>query len=176
MKQFYLLIILLSLSSCIVLVDNNSKNKDSKNKTEKTTYQVNKLLNQWHKDVANSDFDAYFNKMSRNSVFIGTDASENWIIQQFKEYAKPHFDKKKTWDFKVLERNVYFSENISWFDELLETQMGICRGSGVLSKSKDSWKIEHYVLSIVIPNEDVQKIVEIKKEKDALIIHKLKSN
>lgn len=178
MKQFYLIFFLLIFSSCIVLVDNNSKNRSSKNTTVKSSEQINKLLDQWHKDVANSDFDAYFNKMSQNAVFIGTDASENWTVQQFKDFAKPHFDKKKTWDFKPYDRNVFFNKNgdIAWFDEVLDTWMGVCRGSGVLSKKNNSWRIEHYVLSIVIPNEDVTKIVDIKKEKDSQIIKSLKNN
>lgn len=143
----------------------------------KEKVQINSMLNQWHSDVAESNFDAYFEKMSESSIFIGTDADENWTIQQFKDFAKPHFDKKKTWDFKTLERNVYFNSNleIAWFDELLNTWMGVCRGSGVLIKINGKWKIEHYVLSIVIPNDNVNKVVEIKKEKDDQIIQKFKN-
>jgi hypothetical protein len=47
--------------------------------------------------------------------------------------------------------------------------MGICRGSGVLKRTKDGWKIEHYVLSISIPNENVSEIVNLKKLFDANI-------
>ncbi len=177
MKQFYLLILLLIFNSCIVLVDNNSNQQSTNYKSEKSKNQVNNILDQWHKDVANSDFEAYFSKMSNNSIFIGTDASENWTVQRFKEFAKPHFDKKKTWDFTSLQRSVYFNstEDIAWFDEVLDTWMGVCRGSGVLSKKNNTWKIEHYVLSIVVPNEDVSKVVDIKKEKDRLIIQSFKN-
>lgn len=177
MKHLYIISILFVFNSCIVLVDNNTKNKSANYSSEQNTVQVNNILNQWHKDVANSDFDAYFNKMSKNSVFIGTDASENWTVQQFKDFAKPYFDKKKTWDFKPLERNVYFNakQDIAWFDEVLDTWMGVCRGSGVLSKTSNSWEIEYYVLSVIIPNDDISKVVEIKKEKDHQIIQSYKN-
>ncbi|MBS3993882.1 MAG: nuclear transport factor 2 family protein [Bacteroidetes bacterium] len=177
MKKIYIVILLLTFSNCIIISDHNSTNKSPNYTTERNIEHLNYFLNRWHIDVANYDFDAYFGKMSNNSIFIGTDASENWTIQQFKEFAKPHFDKKKTWDFMVLERNLYFNTkgDIAWFDELLDTWMGVCRGSGVLSKKNNNWKIEHYVLSIVIPNENVSKVVELKKEKDRLIIQSFKN-
>lgn len=177
MKHLYIISILFVFNSCIVLVDNNANSKHATISSEQNVVQVNILLDQWHKDVANSDFEAYFSKMSKNAIFIGTDASENWTVQQFKDFAKPYFDKKKTWDFKPLDRKVYFNakQNIAWFDEVLDTWMGVCRGSGVLSKTANSWKIEHYVLSVVIPNDDVSKVVEIKKENDSQIIQSYKN-
>ena len=137
---------------------------------------INSIMNQWHKDVANFNFDDYFDKMSADGIFIGTDASENWTITQFKEFAKPFFDKKKTWNFKTLERNIYISKSngFAWFDELLDTWMGVCRGSGVLEKENNEWKIKHYVLSVTVPNDDIQKVITAKKENDKKILVKLK--
>lgn len=134
--------------------------------------QINNMLDQWHKDAAESNFDAYFNKMSDNGVFIGTDALENWTVAEFKEFTKPFFVEKNTWDFKTLERNIYFSPDNSmiWFDELLDTWMGICRGSGILIKDENNWKIAHYVLSVSIPNENIKEVIAIKEENDKIMI------
>lgn len=134
--------------------------------------QINNMLDQWHKDAAESNFDAYFNKMSNNGVFIGTDALENWTVAEFKEFTKPFFVEKNTWDFKTLERNIYFSPDNSmiWFDELLDTWMGICRGSGILIKDENNWKIAHYVLSVSIPNENIKEVIAIKEENDKIMI------
>ena len=52
----------------------------------------------------------------------------------------------------------------AWFDELLNAQMGICLGSGILVKLDDKWKIKHYVLSITIPNENVDEVKALKKK------------
>ena len=49
-----------------------------------------------------------------------------------------------------------------WFDELLSTQMKICRGSGVLVQENGQWKIKHYVLSMTVPNDNVDEVVKIK--------------
>jgi hypothetical protein len=51
----------------------------------------------------------------------------------------------------------------AWFDELLDTQMKICRGSGVLVKIDGEWKIQHYVLSMTVPNDVTDQVVEAKQ-------------
>ena len=64
--------------------------------------------------------------------------------------------------------------DFAWFDELLDTQMKLCRGSGVLQKIDGKWKIAHYVLSIAVPNENVAELISIKKESDSILTKKLK--
>lgn len=142
------------------------------------TNEINETLDAWHRAAANADFDAYFGFMTEDAVFIGTDATENWELQAFKSYAKPHFDKGRAWSFTSVERTIYLNqvEDIAWFDELLDTQMKLCRGSGVLRKEKGKWKIAHYVLSIAVPNEYVGELIELKKEKDNMLLSTLSRN
>ncbi|MBC7605586.1 MAG: nuclear transport factor 2 family protein [Burkholderiales bacterium] len=139
---------------------------------KKEKVKINTLLDSWHKAAAQANFDNYFNLMATNSVFIGTDATENWDKAAFQSYAKPYFDKGKAWRFTPIERHVYLSKDLktAWFDELLDTQMKICRGSGVLLKQNEEWKIKQYVLSMTVPNDSVDAVVKIKKPiEDALI-------
>lgn len=140
------------------------------------TNEIYMVLEQWHKAASDANFDAYFNLMTEDAIFIGTDATENWSNTDFKTFAKPYFDKGKAWSFTTLERNIFTEDtsDLAWFDELLDTQMGICRGSGVLQKTPDGWKIKHYVLSIAIPNANVKEITALKKEFDTNLIEKLK--
>ena len=137
--------------------------------------EIGNILDSWHRAAGSADFDAYFNLMTSDAVFIGTDASENWQVEEFKAYAKPHFDKGKAWNFKAVERQIYVNDegDYAWFDELLDTQMKLCRGSGLLRKESGDWKIAHYVLSIVIPNKNVSEVILIKQEKDDRIIEEL---
>ncbi|UII77956.1 nuclear transport factor 2 family protein [Flagellimonas sp. HMM57] len=137
---------------------------------------IDNVLNAWHLAAASADFDAYFDKMTEDGVFIGTDATENWQNEAFKAFSKPYFDKGKAWNFTAVERNIYVddSNEIAWFDELLDTQMKLCRGSGVVKKINGDWKIAHYVLSIAVPNENVSELIQIKKEKDSLLLIELK--
>ena len=134
--------------------------------------EINTLLNDWHKAAADVKFDAYFSHFSKDAVYIGTDAAENWKVGAFKEWAKPYFDKGTTWNFKMVERTVFVSADgqLAWFDELLDTQMKLCRGSGVLKKENGKWKIAHYVLSVTVPNENMEEVVKVKgKIEDAYL-------
>ena len=140
--------------------------------------QISKMLDNWHKAAANAKFDDYMNAMTSDAMFIGTDATENWNKKDFMTFAKPYFDKGKAWSFTALKRNVYIAkdQNVAWFDELLETQMKICRGSGVLVKVGKKWKIQHYVLSMTIPNDNTNEVIKLKQIIENPIIEKLKSH
>ena len=138
--------------------------------------KIELLLNNWHKAAAEAKFDNYFDLMTDDALFIGTDATENWTKIAFMAYAKPYFDKGKAWSFTSIERHIYFSDNkqIAWFDELLSTQMKICRGSGVVIKTINGWKIAHYVLSMTVPNEISSEVIKIKTIVEDKIIQELK--
>lgn len=160
------------LSCCLLLLTLVAKAQ----MTEKQ--KINEVLDSWHLAAANADFDAYFGKMTMDAVFIGTDAMENWQNEEFRTFSKPYFDKGKAWSFTAVQRNIYLNEDRSfaWFDELLDTQMKICRGSGVLKKVNGQWKIAHYVLSIAVPNENVDELVQIKEKKDDELLLELRKN
>lgn len=151
----------------------NTVNAQKKNPKE----QINSALENWHKAAATANFEDYFGLMTEDAVFIGTDATENWQNQQFREFSKPYFDKGKAWNFTTLERNIYTQQEnkLAWFDELLSTQMGICRGSGIMERVNGDWKVKHYVLSIAIPNDNVTEVTLLKKEADSLLINTLQT-
>jgi hypothetical protein len=135
--------------------------------------KIELLLDTWHRDAADANGRGYFSKIDEEGFFLGTDATENWIKLDFQKWSQPYFDRGKAWSFSAVERNIYFSKTgeIAWFDELLSTQMKICRGSGVLEKTNDEWKIKHYVLSMTIPNELSDKVVALKSAiEDSLLL------
>lgn len=136
---------------------------------------IGNSIDQWHEAAAKADFNTYFNLMTSDAVFIGTDATENWQLPEFKSFAKPYFDRGKAWSFTSLERNLYSENAVVYFDELLDTQMGICRGSGVLKKENGKYRIAHYVLSIAVPNENVASLTEMKKDWDTQYMNQLKN-
>ena len=168
-------------SLCIIaflnLPDLNAQVKNTQENIEAVERQINKTIGSWHKAAAEANFENYFDLMTEDAIFIGTDATENWTLPEFKRFSKPYFKSGKAWTFRTLDRNLYVHENlrVAWFDELLDTHMGICRGSGVLMKENGKWKIHHYVLSITIPNEDVKEVTEMKQEFDEKLIKKIKN-
>ena len=170
MKKLILLTSALSIAATLYL------NQPSNINTKDETAAINTLLNDWHAAAGKAYYNAYFDKMATDGYYIGTDATENWATQAFAAYAKPYFDRGKAWNFKTLERHVFFSKDrkTAWFDELLDTQMKICRGSGVLEKEGKVWKVKHYVLSMTVPNEVSKEVIPIKAKYEDALIEKLR--
>lgn len=152
----------------------NAQSSSSKFDKDKTA--IGTMLDGFNTAAAKSDFDTYFNYFADESTFIGTDATEVWDKKAFMVWAKPYFDKKKTWNFTSLKRNIYFSKDgkLAWFDEILDTQMKICRGSGVVEKINGAWKVKQYVLSVTVPNDVVDKVVLEKAAIEEVLIKELK--
>ncbi len=132
----------------------------------KSDVQINQTIDNWHLAAATANADIFFGTMHKNAVYIGTDASERWTKSEFEAFARPYFDKGKAWDFKAIERKIYYSNSkkIAWFDETLNTWMGVCRSSGVMIKEKKEWKILHYHLSVTIPNDKIQGFIQLVNE------------
>ena len=125
---------------------------------------VSKVLDDLNAFAAAADYKNYFDLYAEESTFIGTDATEVWNKKEFMIWAKPFFDKGKAWNFTSLKRNITFSKDgtYAWFDEILDTQMKICRGSGVLEKIGGKWKIRQYVLSTTVPNDIIDEVTKMK--------------
>ena len=124
---------------------------------------LNALLDNWHKAAGTADEDIFFGSIGKNGIYIGTDKSERWEKTVFEEWSKEYFEKESAWDFTPIEREIYFSKDhkVAWFNETLDTWMGICRGSGVLEKEAGEWKIQHYHLSVTIDNDLIDGFMKL---------------
>lgn len=165
-------ILLIIVSSC------NQPVKTTDNVTidiTKEKQQINIMLDSFNKAAAKADYNAYFNFYTADAIFTGTDATERWDKNAFMKWAKPIFDKGRAWSFTALERHIYFAKtgNLAWFDELLNTQMKICRGSGVLVKEGNDWKVQQYILSTTVPNEQLDSVIKMKSPIEDSLIKKL---
>jgi ketosteroid isomerase-like protein len=160
-----------------IIIVSSFKPTVASNDAAKDKQLISAMLDSFNVAAGQANYQAYFNFYTNDAIFIGTDATERWNKQQFMVWAKPYFDRGKAWNFKALERHIYLDAtgNLGWFDELLQTQMKICRGSGVVVKKGNSWKVQQYVLSMTIPNDKVDSIVRIKSPiEDALILQLIK--
>ena len=117
------------------------------------------LLNGLHLDAHKGNFESYFDRYSTDAVFLGTDKTERWTIEEFKAYAKPAFSDGHGWTYAVIERNWEGDGNTRWFDEiLLNEKLGHCRGTGVVELINGEWKISHYALTMLVPNSIAAKV------------------
>lgn len=172
--------ILTALAIVLLIACSDHKNSGTlQNKSiiaDTVKVEIANLLDSFNVAAAKADFDKYFSYYTEDAIFIGTDATEHWDKKAFMAWAKPYFDSKETWNFTSLKRNIYFGkhEDIAWFDELLDTQMKICRGSGVLVKVGDEWKVQQYVLSMTIPNDVIDSILIVKSPIEDRLLNELR--
>lgn len=138
------------------------------NKTEPVA-AIDSFASQWHRAAAEADGDVFFDSMDSLAIYIGTDKTEHWTKAAFLSFAKPYFDKGKAWAFKATERHVfhYPDENIAYWDEVLDTWMGPCRGTGIVKRQVDgSWKLLHYTLSVTIDNDLIKEFIKLTKTEE----------
>lgn len=162
--------IILGLALAIVLL----ACQQTKTNTDPSTAKIEiaNMLDSFNRAAARADFNAYFNYYTEDGIFCGTDATERWDKKQFMEWSKPFFDRGKAWNFTAIDRHIYLdsTREMAWFDELLSTQMKICRGSGVVVKLNKEWKVKQYILSATVPNSIVDTVTVMKSaEEDSLI-------
>lgn len=154
MRKCFLLLLLVTAVGCASSATTNAPRDRS---------EVDAVLDAWHSAAAEAKEGDYFDRMAPTSIFFGTDATERWTTQQFRDYAHPFFEKGRAWTFHPRNRNVYFSSdgNVAWFDEALDSaSYGEMRGTGVLQRSGGRWRIEQYNLTIPIPNDLAKEVVE----------------
>lgn len=134
---------------------------------DKLTAELDVLIDNWHQAAAVADEDVFFGTLDSNAVYLGTDPGERWLKHEFMDWGMKYFHRDTAWVFKPYNRVWEFSDdyNYAWFDELLETHMGVCRGSGIVKNNNGIWKIKHYNLAVTLANEkmnDFRKIQGVK--------------
>lgn len=128
---------------------------------------IGAVLDDFHDAAAKGDGKRYFNHLSAQAVFLGTDGTERWTKENFQKWASDHgYMNGKGWVYTARKRNVTMSPDgkVAWFDEVLANEKyGECRGSGVLirddQEGKFRWLITQYNLTIPIPNDVTDEVV-----------------
>ena len=129
--------------------------------------EINALLDGLHQDAHEGNFQSYFARYTSDAIFLGTDKTERWTIDEFKAYAKPAFADGNGWSYSVVERNWEGDGDIRWFDEILfNEKLGHCRGTGVVQLIEGEWKILHYALTMLVPNEIAAEVGAQTQEAD----------
>mgnify|MGYP000886909276 CR=1 FL=1 len=161
-KKVFLLVFLASiqLSSLFAQTEIKSDNQEVR--------AINRALDSWHERAAVADT-TYFDMFAKDAVYLGTDAKEIWTVKEFKSLYMNYFKRGNAWNFKKKDRNVYLGEfgHYAWIDEVLDTWMGLCRGTGVMEKNaQGKWRIKHYSLTVLVSNDLIKDYVFLlKREK-----------
>ncbi|MEZ6197648.1 MAG: nuclear transport factor 2 family protein [Planctomycetota bacterium] len=119
-------------------------------------------LDAYHHAAAVADADAYFGAMTADGVFLGTDGEERWERDAFRAFGAPYFRGESAWIFVPRQRHprVDAEGRIAWFDEVVGSRhYGARRGSGVLVKEGETWRIAQYNLTTPVPNAMLADVV-----------------
>ncbi len=131
---------------------------------QEAIHEVNAVLDGYHAAAAKADMEGYVGRMSPDGVFLGTDASERWVREEFRAFCEPYFSQGRGWEYVPRDRHVAFSADgrTAWFDEILSNaSYGTLRGSGVLTLEEGRWRIEQYNLAMLVPNDVAKQVVEL---------------
>jgi len=126
------------------------------------------VIDRMHLAASQADGSVYFGTFTDDARFIGTDAGERWTLSEFKAYAEPHFNQGRGWTYRVTQRHLEILDQpcrcVAVFDEVLDNDSyGQVRGSGVVVKQGEDWKIQQYVLSFTVPNDKAHEVVAVIK-------------
>ena len=126
--------------------------------------EANRVVDDWHLAASGADRDRYLGHFAPDAVFLGTDPDERWDISSFTAYVDTYFAPPyQGWTFEPSDRHVVLGLNseIAWFDEKLSSKKyGSVRGTGVLRRVGDSWKISHYSMTLAVPNGAMEAVRE----------------
>ena len=154
MKKYLLFLVVLTTVSCNLNKNTNQEELQSK---------LDSLIDKWHHSATIADEDFFFSLLGSDAVYLGTDPKERWLKSEFISWSIKYFERDTAWAFYPYNRIWEFSDNYkyAWFDELLKTHMGVCRGSGVMALKNDKWEIRHYNLALTLPNEQMNNFREL---------------
>jgi ketosteroid isomerase-like protein len=126
---------------------------------------IDNVLDAFHEAAAEGDKPRYLGLMTEDAVFLGTDEWERWPKNpDFTDYVDSRFRDGSGWAYRSVERHVDVSDdgNVAWFDEVVFSETsGRFRGTGVLLRGEDGWKIAQYALSFLVFNEDWDAVIEL---------------
>lgn len=135
-----------------------------KSEVRQAVEAAGKVVDDWHLAASEYDEERYFAHMAAEAEFVGLEDAQRWNKQALRDWTRPAFKDKQMWTFRSAERHMSLSPtgDVAWFDELLDTPgMGTARGTGVLVKQGDDWKISLYVLSLPIPSRAFAEVLEV---------------
>lgn len=130
---------------------------------EQLREEANQVIDDWHAAAARGDRDGYLGSMAPDARFLGTDSTERWDLAQFTSYVNEHFEPGSGWTFLPDERALRISASgrSAWFDERLASKSyGELRGTGVLERVGEAWKVAHYSMTFTVPNDVAADVVE----------------
>lgn len=124
--------------------------------------EIEAVLDEFHRAAGEADEERYVATLAPDAVFLGTAPGERWAGDSFRSFVHSYFSRDKGWSYVPSARSIEIAADglTAWFDETVENaHYGACRGTGVLQRYGDEWKVEQYNLTIPLPDEIAPDVV-----------------
>jgi len=108
-------------------------------------------LDALHKAGADADAAAFESLLAQDVVFLGVGGTARLEGQAARAYFSEQLPQGSAWAYSssLRETRVSADGSVAWFDETLEHgQLGLGRGTGVLLRSSDGWRVAQYNLTM----------------------------
>ncbi|MBL4673413.1 MAG: nuclear transport factor 2 family protein, partial [Arenicella sp.] len=129
--------------------------------------RINLKMDDFHDAADKGDKTRYLNHFAKDGVFMGTDDWERWPYEAFSKYVNKHFKDGKGWSYTPIKRytNLNNQKTFAWVDEIVESEKwGRFRGTAVLENTEQGWKLKHYSLTVLVPNESWEGVSDLTKK------------
>jgi hypothetical protein len=137
----------------LLLAGTGARAADSDDSAGDREAAIAKVLDALHARAAAADYDGYFELFHPRAVFLGTDREEYWPLAEFKSYTRPRFETGQGWTYETTERFIHHAGDSAWFEErLAHARYGEMRGTGVLLRTSEGWRVVQYNLTLPLPN------------------------
>lgn len=134
---------------------------------------IGQVIDDFHDAAAHGDRDRYLGHLTDDAVFMGTDEWERWPKHpDFVNYVGSRFKDGSGWNYRSVDRKIRVADSgdIAWFDEVVFSETnGRFRGTGVVVRESDGWKIAHYAMSFLVLNENWEDVIELTKKTRATL-------
>jgi hypothetical protein len=115
-------------------------------------------LNALHEAGADANSAAFESLLTQDVVFLGVGGAARLEGPSARDFFREHLMQGNAWAYRSIERQTRLSPDgtVAWFDETLQhDQMGRGRGTGVLIRSSEGWKLAQYNLIVPLPGAEV---------------------
>lgn len=113
------------------------------------------VLDALHQAGAEANQTAFTALLATDVVFLGMDGTNRLEGQSVRDFVSKSFTAGNAWTYRSSQRETRVSADgtVAWFDESLENdQLGRGRGTGVLIRDSDGWKVAQYSLTLPLAN------------------------
>jgi len=120
-------------------------------------------LNALHEAGADANQPAFVALLTNDVVFFGMDGSARLEGESVRDFVSERFYRGDEWAYRSSDRAVRLSTDgaVAWFDEsLMGGELRSARGTGVLIREGESWKIAQYNLTQVTPDDAEREPLE----------------